>query len=137
MLADDNREIAAKVVHCDLLVFLTPATFGGYSPVLKRMVDHFPQNALPFFEKVDGEIHHVRRYPRQADFLALGWQESPDPDEAIVFRRLAARNANNFRPKRWANTMGAGRSSVTIGALSFACALTIDRAAAARWASSA
>ena len=117
MQDDDNREIAAKVVHSDLLVFLTPVVFGGYSSVLKRMVDHFPQNALPFFEKVDGEVHHARRYPHQADFLALGWQEHPDPQEAAVFRRLTGRNANNFRPKRRAGAvLGAWQSDAELDA---------------------
>src|SRR3990172_11550569 len=54
---DDNRIIAAKVVQSDLVVYLTPVTFGGYSFQLKRMVDHQIQNISPFFTNVNGEIH--------------------------------------------------------------------------------
>jgi multimeric flavodoxin WrbA len=72
---DDNRIIAAKIVHSDLLVYLTPVTFGGYSYTLKRMVDHQIQNISPFFTSVNGEIHHTghrragdnRCPPRRAD----------------------------------------------------------------------
>ena len=28
---DDNRVIAAKIIQSDLVVYLTPVTFGGYS----------------------------------------------------------------------------------------------------------
>src|SRR5512145_2282995 len=48
---DDNRLIAARVVQSDLLIYLTPVTFGGYSSQLKRMVDHQIQNISPFFAK--------------------------------------------------------------------------------------
>ena len=60
---DDNRVIASKVARSDLLVYLTPVTFGGYSSALKRMVDHLIQNISPFFTTIHGEVHHQRRYP--------------------------------------------------------------------------
>jgi NAD(P)H-dependent FMN reductase len=96
MIDDDNRRIAAQVAWADLLVFLTPVVLGGYSPLLKVAMDHLPQNALPFFVKVGGEIHHPRRYAKRADFLALGWLPAPDPRAETVFHRLAARNARGF-----------------------------------------
>jgi len=45
---DDNRAIAESLVASDLLVYLTPVTFGGYASTLKRMVDHQIQNVSPF-----------------------------------------------------------------------------------------
>jgi len=45
---DDNRLIAAKIVQSELLIYLTPVTFGGYSSELKLMVDHQIQNLSPF-----------------------------------------------------------------------------------------
>lgn len=94
---DDNRDIAASIVASDLLVYLTPVRFGGYSSVLKRMVDHQIQNISPFFATVDGETHHAKRYARNPDFLAIGWMETPDRHEEAVFRSLVHRNALNFR----------------------------------------
>jgi multimeric flavodoxin WrbA len=94
--ADDNRLIAAKIANCDLLIYLTPVTFGGYSSALKRMVDHQIQNITPFFARVDGETHHAKRYARYPDFLALGWLPAPDPHSEAIFRHLARRNALNL-----------------------------------------
>lgn len=96
---DDNREIAAAIVHSDLLVYLTPVTFGGYSSALKRMVDHQIPNVLPFFARVNGETHHQKRYARYPDFLTVGWMDAPDAQAEAVFRHLAWRNAVNMYAK--------------------------------------
>ncbi len=99
-VADANRTIAADIINSDLMVYLTPVTFGGYSSQLKKMVDHQIQNVEPFFAKVAGETHHQKRYPRYPDFLAVGWMEQADPQEEIIFRYLAHRNAINFHARR-------------------------------------
>ena len=95
-VADDNRTLAAAVIASDLMVYLTPVTFGGYSSELKRIVDHQIQNIVPFFARVAGETHHQKRYRRYPDFLAIGWTERDDPQEQAVFRHLVARNAVNY-----------------------------------------
>jgi len=95
-VADINRTFAAEIISSDLMVYLTPVTFGGYSYHLKKLVDHQIQNVEPFFEKVAGETHHQKRYPRYPDFLAVGWMEQTDPQQEAIFRHLAQRNAVNF-----------------------------------------
>jgi len=96
---DDNRELAASIVGSDLLVYLTPVTFGGYSSVLKKMVDHQIQNISPFFVSLDGEIHHEKRYSKYPNFLAVGWLDSPDEKAELIFKNLVQRNAINFYAK--------------------------------------
>jgi multimeric flavodoxin WrbA len=96
---DDNRIIAEKVVHSDLLIYLTPVTFGGYSSELKRMVDHQIQNVLPFFANVNGEVHHQKRYKHYPNLLAIGWMDEPNPQAEAIFRHLAHRNAVNLYAK--------------------------------------
>jgi multimeric flavodoxin WrbA len=98
---DDNRAIAAAIVASDLMVYLTPVTFGGYSSALKRMVDHQIQNVTPFFARVAGETHHAKRYKKNPDFLAVGWMDAPDAQPEIVFRHLVQRNALNWHSKTW------------------------------------
>src|SRR5271157_2180885 len=106
---DANRLIAASIANCQLMVYLTPITFGGYSSTLKKMVDHQIQNVLPFFAQVNGETHHQKRYPAYPDFLAIGWMDQPDAQSESIFRHLTYRNAINFYAKRfvagvvWAN----------------------------------
>ncbi len=95
-VADVNRTFAAEIINSDLMVYLTPVTFGGYSYQLKKLVDHQIQNVEPFFAKVAGETHHQKRYPHYPDFLAVGWMEQADPQQEAIFRHLAHRNAVNF-----------------------------------------
>ena len=98
---DDNRDIAKSIANSQLMVYLTPITFGGYSSSLKKMVDHQIQNVLPFFAQVNGETHHQRRYPNYPDFLAIGWMDQPDAHTEAIFRQLTHRNAINFYAKRF------------------------------------
>jgi multimeric flavodoxin WrbA len=98
---DANRLIAASIANSQLMVYLTPITFGGYSSALKKMVDHQIQNILPFFAQVNGETHHQKRYPSYPDFLAIGWMDQPDAQSESIFRHLTYRNALNFYAKKF------------------------------------
>jgi len=98
---DDNRLIAEALITSDLLVYLTPITFGGYSATLKSMVDHQIQNVSPFFAMIDGETHHVKRYKKNPDLLAVGWMTAPDTQSESIFRHLVQRNAINFHAKTY------------------------------------
>ena len=93
---DDNREIAESIINSDLVIYLTPITFGGYSSVLKKAVDHQIQNISPFFTRVSGETHHQKRYRKYPHFLASGWSDGADEQAEATFRHLAWRNALNF-----------------------------------------
>lgn len=93
---DDNRVVSAKVMRSDLVVLLTPVTFGGYSSALKRMVDHLIQNVQPFFAQIGGETHHRRRYQRYPKMLVVGWLPRPDARAEAIFGQLAHRNAENM-----------------------------------------
>ena len=98
---DDNRLIAEKLASCDLLAYLTPVTFGGYSAALKRMVDHQIQNVSPFFAMIDGETHHMKRYKKNPDLLVVGWMTAPDTQSETIFRHLVQRNAINFHTQTY------------------------------------
>jgi len=98
---DDNRAIAESLVNSDLMVYLTPVTFGGYSPTLKRMVDHQIQNISPLFARVAGETHHAKRYKKNPDLLVVGWMQAPDAQSEAVFRHLVQRIALNWHAKTW------------------------------------
>ncbi|MFZ4526687.1 MAG: NAD(P)H-dependent oxidoreductase [Chlorobium sp.] len=98
-VADDHQEILRKCLESDLVIYLTPITFGGYSPTLKKMVDHQIQNTLPFFTTIDGELHHQKRYDNYPDVLIIGWLAEQDAQTESIFRNLAWRNSINFYAK--------------------------------------
>ncbi len=51
---------------------------------------------LPFFRRVDGEVHHRRRYPGYPALAAVGVLGAPDEEQERIFRTLVERNARNM-----------------------------------------
>ncbi|NBK25909.1 MAG: flavodoxin family protein, partial [Spirochaetia bacterium] len=93
---DDNRLIAEAVVQSNLLIFLTPVTFGGYSSLLKQGIDHLIQIISPFFVKVQGETHHKKRYRSYPNLAVFGWNERQDTNSELIFKHLVERNSINL-----------------------------------------
>lgn len=96
VINDSGRIIPEKIVGSDLLIFLTPITFGGYSPELKKALDRAIPMLLPFFRKVDGEVHHVMRYKKYPKLVAIGSLPNPDEASEKTFKELVFRNAINY-----------------------------------------
>jgi len=96
IIDDIGREIAERVVRSEILVFVTPVTFGGYSSELKKGVDRLIPLILPYFTFVGREVHHIRRYRSYPSLLGIGVLPHPDEDEERIFRRLVRRNSINF-----------------------------------------
>jgi len=93
---DDGRTVARALVQCDLRIFLTPVSFGGYSGLLKTAADRMIPTISPLFVKYHGEMHHRLRYPDPARFLAVGWQQAANANSAAIFTQLVQRNALNM-----------------------------------------
>jgi len=98
-----HREVARDLIRSDLVTFLTPVTFGGYSSALKRQLDHCVPLISPRFARVDGETHHEPRYERFPAVLAVGLMDRLDPAATRVFERLVRRNALNMYAPRFAS----------------------------------
>ncbi len=97
VLKDDGQEpILRAWAEADLIAMLTPITFGGYAPELKKALDRIIPVLLPFFITIRGETHHPQRYPRTRRLLAIGTQKQEDADSEDVFRQLVRRNALNM-----------------------------------------
>jgi hypothetical protein len=96
VIDDAGRDVARQVIGSDLLAYLTPVTFGGYSSELKKAVDRLICLISPFFTFVDGEVHHKKRYERYPRLLGLGLLEEAGGQDAALFCRLVDRNAVNF-----------------------------------------
>ncbi len=96
VIDDVGRDVARKAIQCDLLAYVTPITFGGYSYELKKAVDRLIPLVTPFFKLVDGEIHHQKRYVRYPSLIGVGTVKKPDGEAERIFRTLIERNAINF-----------------------------------------
>ncbi len=93
---DAGRNIAEEAVGSDLLVLVTPLTFGCYSSELKKALDRMIPIISPYFENRNGETHHQKRYENYPDLAVIAVADKKDEESESVFRRLVSRNGINF-----------------------------------------
>ena len=97
LIKDAGSELPRKVIQSDFLFLLTPVTFGMYSSDLKKALDRIPcPILLPFFEKINGEIHHSPRYDRYPTLVAIGVLPCTDEESEKTFATLVSRNGINL-----------------------------------------
>lgn len=93
---DYGREIVKKMVQSDLIIHLTPITFGGYSSEIKKAIDRSIPVLLPFFKKIGEEIHHKQRYEKIASKIVIGYLDKESQEKKQIFKKLVYRNSLNF-----------------------------------------
>ena len=93
---DCALEVTRGLIRSDLVVLLSPVTFGGYSSEIKKALDRSIGMVSPFFVRIDGEVHHEARYEKYPALLGVGVTSDHDLDERRTFATLVARNAINF-----------------------------------------
>ncbi len=96
VIKDYEENIVKDMVHSDLIIYLTPIMFGGYSSILKKALDRQIGRVLPYFTKVDGEVHHSKRYEKQQSLLSIGLLDKHDTEKEYIFKTLVTRNAINM-----------------------------------------
>lgn len=105
VIDDPAREIAAKLSQTDLLIFVSPIVFGGYSYEIKKALDRQIPTLLPFMEKYKGELHHPLRYDKKHNIVAIGVLPEPNPESEAIFKTLVYRNSLNWQAPKQATTI--------------------------------
>ncbi|MCL2157247.1 MAG: hypothetical protein FWH54_04500 [Methanobrevibacter sp.] len=101
MREDSPNEIARKEIQSDVLLLVSKFSYGGFSYDIKSFLDRSIPNISPFFETVDGEIHHKMRYDRFPIMISIGYG-AYSSEENQTFINLAKRNALNMQaPKHF------------------------------------
>lgn len=99
-IKDDEEPILRAFAAADILVWITPVTFGGYGPALKKALDRVLPYLLPYFITRQGESHHPPRYERRRALIVLGTLPAADPEAERIFHHLVGRNALNLASVR-------------------------------------
>lgn len=95
-IRDDQEAVLKAMAASKIQIWTTAVTFGGYSSILKKALDRAIPNILPFFIKIEGEIHHPQRYEKKRTFLGLGTLPAPSAESERIFHTLVRRNALNL-----------------------------------------
>ncbi len=96
---DNANSICRDFARSDAVLLLSKVTYGSHSPDVKAMLDRIIPNALPFFETVEGEMHHPKRYAKVPNWIAFGYGNMTD-EEADTFAALTVRNSLHFHPPK-------------------------------------
>jgi len=113
VIKDYEEIIVREMVHTDLIIYITPIVFGGYSSILKKALDRQISRVLPYFTKIDGEVHHKKRYEKEQSLLGVGILDKPDVEKEEVFKTLIVRNfINMWSPYQQAMIFTRGQDSL-------------------------
>ena len=96
---DIGNQLNGKEVQADVVIFVTKINYGGYSYDVKSYLDRCIPNISPFFNIVDGEMHHELRYESTKLRIAIGYGAINQAEQA-TFSALEKRHALNFQPRR-------------------------------------
>jgi len=97
---DISTDINKEYIGSNIAIFVSPVKYGCYTPAIRRTLDRMLPNILPFFKKVNGEMHHAPRYKKYPRFVVFGYGEDITSDEEDTFRSLCDANATNFQVRK-------------------------------------
>jgi len=101
VIRDDAPAVTAQLAFADRIVFFCPVVFGGFDPVLKRVIERSISLLLPYMRVYHGQLHHPPRYGREYELCGIGIQSRPDPEAAACFRERLRRLSLNYNGRRF------------------------------------
>jgi len=96
IFSDDMAEIIKALVEADSIVLISGIRFGCYTPQMKRVLDRLIPFETPFLRIHRRETHLTPRYPKIRNLTVIGYADTLDKEEAILFTNLAYRNSLNL-----------------------------------------
>jgi multimeric flavodoxin WrbA len=100
-IKDDEIELLKAWITDDLMLFVTPVTFGSYSSQTKKGIDRLLPNVLPFFKKGPHGTDHLPRYSHYARLAVVGILDEPDKESEQIFLRTVSTLSENPSEERF------------------------------------
>ena len=96
IINDNDAFFATTIPHVREVVVVSQLVFGGLSPNIKAVFDRSIGFILPFFENVNGEMHHKQRYEKRPSFKYMLYSENMTQAEKETAKKLVKANMLNF-----------------------------------------
>ncbi len=93
---DDMANIIRAFAKSDVMIMLTPISFGGYSSQLKKALDKFVAVGVPLYIVKDGHMLHPMRYDSKL-IIGIGTVLKDVKGVENNFRTLVERNGLNMQ----------------------------------------
>jgi len=85
---DGMEKIYPAVLESDLLIWASPLVLGTVPTLVKKTQDRLIPLLHPYFELVQGEVHHRLRYDRYPDLALIVEPRAEDGQEELSGVRL-------------------------------------------------
>jgi multimeric flavodoxin WrbA len=97
---DGSQAMGRAVINADFVLWAAPLKMGYPSAVLKMAMDKHLPLIHPYVELDQGEIHHLRRYPRSPRVgLLLEREPATDAQDLQIVTDMFCRTALNFKTR--------------------------------------
>jgi multimeric flavodoxin WrbA len=96
VIRDDGEEIVRSVVASDLLVLASPIVMGFTAALSRRASERLLPILHPFFQVVEGEVHHRPRYSRRPALALVHDGAGLDAEDEALLELLHRRMALNM-----------------------------------------
>jgi len=97
IIQDSYTEMPKYIVESGTFIIITEIKYGCYTSYVKNVIDRSIGILLPFFQTVNGELHHLPRYNNKSfKFVVIGYSDNVTPDEEQTFKDLIKGNSINF-----------------------------------------
>jgi len=98
ILKDDSDQLDRTIINSDFVLWASPLVMGFPSAIFKIAMDKHLPLIHPYMEMVQGEIHHIARYPHYPR-IGMLLEKEPDSDEEDlrIVSDIFARTALNFK----------------------------------------
>jgi multimeric flavodoxin WrbA len=93
---DGVQDFTRKMINCDLVVQISPISFGGYSYHLKKVLDRSISLISPLFTTIGGETHHKKRYEKYPSLASIGICHETDSEIIDIYSTLVTRHSINL-----------------------------------------
>lgn len=62
IIKDGYQNLGKQIGACTEIILISKCTYGSVSPFIKNALDRSISSMLPYFEMIEGEMHHKKRY---------------------------------------------------------------------------
>ena len=89
--------LADQLSDCSTFIIVSKLLYGGFSTSVKGVVDRLIAFNLPYFKKINGELHHTPRYDNQFKMLVFFYGEATEKEKETAKEYISriALNLNN------------------------------------------
>jgi multimeric flavodoxin WrbA len=96
IIEDSYTELPKYILESGTFIIITQIKYGCYTSYVKNVIDRSIGFLLPFFQTINGELHHIPRYNKSPKFVVIGYCDDITSDEEQTFKDLIKGNAINF-----------------------------------------